>query len=91
MCYIRTIPNPFNPATTIKYSLPVESTVKINIYNSLGEMIETFVSEMQSSGNYEVTWNAQNYSSGVYYYSFEVIGVDGSKSQREMKKIVFLK
>jgi photosystem II stability/assembly factor-like uncharacterized protein len=84
-------PNPFNPSTTLKYSLPVESTVKINIYNSLGEMIETLVSEIQSSGNYEVSWNAQNYSSGVYYYSFEVNSLDGTQSHREMKKIVFLK
>lgn len=84
-------PNPFNPSTTIKYSLPVESTVKINIYNSLGETIEELASETQPEGNYEVTWNAQNYSSGVYYYSFEVNGADGSQSHREMKKIVFLK
>ncbi len=84
-------PNPFNPSTTIKYSLPVESTVRINIYNSLGQMIEELVSKVQTSGNYEVTWNAQNYSSGVYYYSFEVNSADGSKSHREMKKIVFLK
>jgi len=84
-------PNPFNPSTTIKYSLPVESNVRINIYNSIGEMIDELVSETQSSGNYEVTWNAQNYSSGIYYYSFEVSSTDGSNSHREMKKIVFLK
>ncbi len=84
-------PNPFNPSTIIKYSLPVESTVRINIYNSLGQMIEELVSKVQTFGNYEVTWNAQNYSSGVYYYSFEVNSADGSKSHREMKKIVFLK
>jgi hypothetical protein len=84
-------PNPFNPSTTIKYSLPVESNVKINIYNSLGEMIEELISKAQSFGNYEVTWNAQNYSSGIYYYSFEVNSVDGSQTHREMKKIVFLK
>ena len=84
-------PNPFNPSTTIKYSLPVESNVRINIYNSLGEMIEELISETQPTGNYEVTWNAQNYSSGVYYYSFEVNSADGSQSHREMKKIVFLK
>ena len=84
-------PNPFNPSTTIKYSLPVESTVKINIYNSLGETIEELASETQPEGNYEVTWNAQNYSSGIYYYSFEVNSADGSQSHREMKKIVFLK
>lgn len=84
-------PNPFNPSTTIKYSLPVESNVRINIYNSIGQIIDQLVSEIQSSGNYEVSWNAQNYSSGIYYYSFEVTSVDGSKSHREMKKIVFLK
>jgi len=84
-------PNPFNPLTTIKYSLPVESFVKINIYNALGEVIEELVSKVQSSGNYEVTWNAQNYSSGIYYYSFEVTSADGSQIHREMKKIVFLK
>jgi len=84
-------PNPFNPSTTIKYSLPVESIVRINIYNALGEIIEELVSKSQSSGNYEVTWNAQNYSSGIYYYSFEVNSADGSQSYREMKKIVFLK
>ncbi|MCW9065222.1 MAG: T9SS type A sorting domain-containing protein, partial [Ignavibacteriaceae bacterium] len=81
-------PNPFNPSTTIKYSLPVESNVIINIYNSLGQMIEELKSQTQPVGNYEVTWNAQNYSSGVYYYSFEVNSVDGSQSHREMKKIV---
>ncbi len=84
-------PNPFNPSTTIKYSLPVESSVRINIYNSLGEMIKELAAETLPTGNYEVTWNAQNYSSGVYYYSFEVNSIDGSQSHREMKKIVFLK
>jgi photosystem II stability/assembly factor-like uncharacterized protein len=84
-------PNPFNPSTTIKYSLPAESTVIINIYNALGEVIEELISKMQSPGNYEATWNAQDYSSGIYYYSFEVSSTDGSQSHREMKKIVFLK
>jgi hypothetical protein len=84
-------PNPFNPSTTIKYSLPVESFVKINIYNALGEVIEKLVSEMQNYGTYEIIWDAKNYSSGIYYYSFEVNSADGSQSHREMKKIVFLK
>ena len=84
-------PNPFNPSTAIKYSLPVESLVRINIYNALGEIIEELVSKVQSLGNYEVIWNAHNYSSGIYYYSFEVTSADGSQSHREMKKIVFLK
>ena len=84
-------PNPFNPSTTIQYSLPVESNVSIKIYNSLGEMIVNLLSESKPAGSYEVIWNAQEFSSGVYYYSFEVTSVDGTQSHREMKKIVFLK
>ncbi len=84
-------PNPFNPSTTISYSLPVESHVKINIYNSIGQVIEEIKNEVHNPGKYEVNWNAENNSSGIYFYSFEVNSVDGSKSHREMKKIVFLK
>jgi photosystem II stability/assembly factor-like uncharacterized protein len=84
-------PNPFNPFTTIKYSLPIESQVRISIYNALGEVIEELVSKVQDAGSYEVTWNAQNNSSGIYYYSFEVNSFDGSQSHHEMKKIVYLK
>ncbi len=84
-------PNPFNPSTTIKYSLPIESQVRISIYNALGEVIEELVSKVQDAGSYEVTWNAQNNSSGIYYYSFEVNSFDGSQSHHEMKKIVYLK
>jgi len=84
-------PNPFNPSTKIQYSLTVESSVVIKIYNSLGEMIEELVSEIQSPGSHEVVWNAQKFSSGVYYYSFNLSSTDGTQSHREMKKIVFLK
>jgi photosystem II stability/assembly factor-like uncharacterized protein len=84
-------PNPFNPSTAIKFSIPEESQVRINIYNSIGEVVENLVNKDYQPGNYEVSWNAQNYSSGIYYYSFEVTSSDGSQSHREMKKIVFLK
>jgi len=84
-------PNPFNPSTTIKYSLPIESNVRIKIFNAIGEVIENLVSETQPAGTHNVVWNAQNQSSGIYYYSFEVTSSDGSQSHREMKKIVLLK
>jgi len=83
-------PNPFNPSTTIKYSLPVESLVRIRIYNSIGEVIEELVNGMQERGNYETSWNAEDYSSGIYFYSFELSGEDG-QTHSEMKKIVFMK
>jgi len=84
-------PNPFNPSTTIEYSLPIESSIRIKIFNAIGEVIEELVSETQPAGTHNVVWNAQNHSSGIYYYSFEVTSADGSQSHREMKKIVFLK
>lgn len=84
-------PNPFNPSTTIKYSLPVASNVKITIYNSIGQSIEQLISGLLEAGTYEITWNADGYSSGIYFYSFEVDKLDGSSPHREMKKIVFMK
>jgi hypothetical protein len=84
-------PNPFNPSTRIEYSLPVESSVKITIHNSIGEAVEVLTSEVQQPGSYEVVWNAGERSSGIYFYTFELTPLDGSKVHREMKKIVFMK
>jgi hypothetical protein len=61
-------PNPFNPNTTINYSLPKQSNVKIKVYNILGKEILTLVNENKPQGNYSVEFNANNLSSGVYFY-----------------------
>lgn len=61
-------PNPFNPITTIKYQLPVTSRVFIKIYNSLGKEITTLVSKTQMPGTHTLSFNAENLSSGVYFY-----------------------
>ncbi len=61
-------PNPFNPSTTISYSLPQSGFVKLNVYDALGREIATLVNEKQQSGNYSVQFNAENLSSGVYFY-----------------------
>lgn len=61
-------PNPFNPNTTIQFSVPEQSFVKLEIFNSLGEKISTLVSEELNAGNYKYEWNAENLSSGIYYY-----------------------
>lgn len=84
-------PNPFNPSTTIKFSVPEESQVKLNIYNSIGEVVENLVNQAYQAGSYEVSWNATNYPSGIYFYSFEVSRADGVPVQREVRKIVYLK
>jgi len=64
-------PNPFNPVTNIKYSIAAASQVNLKIYDILGRHIQTLVNEMQSPGQYTVTFNAANLSSGVYLYRIE--------------------
>ena len=64
-------PNPFNPSTKIKYSIPISSQVSLKIFNTLGEEIETLVNEEKPVGTYEVNWNAANLPSGVYFYRLQ--------------------
>ena len=84
-------PNPFNPSTTIKFSIPEASQIKINIYNSIGEAIENLADGSYEPGDYEVKWNAQNYPSGIYFYTFEANNSNGTQVHRETRKIVYLK
>ena len=64
-------PNPFNPVTMIRYSIPEESFVKLEIINSLGERIELLENDIKSSGTYESLWNASDLPSGVYFYQLQ--------------------
>jgi hypothetical protein len=61
-------PNPFNPMTTIKYDIAKSSEVEIAIYDELGREVVRLVNTKQNPGTYEVTWDASNYSSGLYFY-----------------------
>lgn len=61
-------PNPFNPSTVIRYSLPVRSSVSLKVYDILGREIATLVEEQQPAGRYETTWDASGFASGVYLY-----------------------
>lgn len=88
-------PNPFNPSTTINYQLPYESTVKINIYNLLGQEVKTLIAETQSAGYYSQVWNGNDnthrkISSGVYIYRIEAVGPQ-NKRFIEVKKMVMIK
>jgi len=61
-------PNPFNAQTVIEYQLPVTSSVKLEVYNLLGEKVVTLVDEEQQAGYKSVTWDGSEVSSGVYLY-----------------------
>lgn len=60
-------PNPFNAATKIRYNIPVAGEVSIRIYDMIGREAAVLVEEFKEPGTYSVTWNANNYSSGVYF------------------------
>ena len=51
-------PNPFNPATTIKFSVPVAGKVTLNVFNILGEKVVSLVDEVKDSGSYEINFDA---------------------------------
>ncbi len=61
-------PNPFNPATIIKYSVPSTFFVVLEVYNTLGQKVETLVNEIKPAGEYSIIFNGENLSTGVYYY-----------------------
>ncbi|MGB5893764.1 MAG: YCF48-related protein, partial [Ignavibacteriaceae bacterium] len=78
-------PNPFNPNTKIKYSVPQSSQVIIKVFDILGNEIETLVNEEKPSGYYELEFNASKLASGIYFYRIQ------AGSVVETKKMVLMK
>ena len=82
---LQNYPNPFNPTTKIKYSVPADGFVNIAIYNVLGDKVTEIVNSIQEAGNYEVTFDASKFASGMYLYRME------SGSFVSVKKMMILK
>lgn len=64
-------PNPFNPTTKIKFDLPKNSFVKINVFDITGRILSEIVNQNLSAGSYEADFNGANLSSGIYYYRID--------------------
>jgi len=64
-------PNPFNAFTLIKYELPQQSYVRIDIYDILGRNIVTIQDGLQPAGKHQIVWDAEGYSSGIYFYQLQ--------------------
>ena len=78
-------PNPFNALTIIRYSLPSASDVTIEIFDILGRRVETLVQGEQPAGYHQVVWDAENQSSGMYFYRIQ------AGEYIETRKMVLLK
>jgi probable HAF family extracellular repeat protein len=84
-------PNPFNPSTTISYQLPVISHVALKVYDVLGREVATLANGVETPGQHRVSWNADRFASGVYFYRLETTALGGVKSFMATKKLVLLK
>jgi hypothetical protein len=90
-CLQQNYPNPFNPSTIISYQLSAVSYVRLNIFDMLGKEVAVLVNERKSPGAYKITWDGktsggQITSSGVYFYSLTINGIE-----RTARKLIFLK
>jgi hypothetical protein len=78
-------PNPFNPVTTIQFSVPRESHVRLKVYNSFGAEVATLVDRQVAAGTYKVNWDASRLASGFYLYRLETEGFAQTKKLLLMK------
>ncbi len=82
-------PNPFNPTTSIQYAISSRQIITIKVYDVLGKEVAILVNEEKPAGTYEVTFNAGELSSGVYFYTLTLTSSEGKK-QTITKKMILL-
>lgn len=84
-------PNPFNPSTTVSYTLPAASRVRIVIYSILGQHVAELVNANQTTGRYRVTWNA-GVASGMYFYRIEAVSLSAPNRRFvDVKKLLLIR
>lgn len=78
-------PNPFNASTTIRYALPEDAFVVIDIINIAGQKVKTILSEQQQAGYKEIIWHASDAASGVYFCKITANNFSGTKQLTLLK------
>jgi len=90
-------PNPFNPSTTISFHLPKLSYVELSIYNSLGQLIRTFVSKNYLAGTHSIEWDGrddfgEDVVSGIYFYNLKASNpVHSMADFSETRKMILIR
>ena len=83
-------PNPFNPSTVVNFTLPVESSITLKVYNMLGEDVLEILNSGLQAGYHKLDIDGSALSSGSYFYVLEATGTDGS-IYRSVKKMILMK
>jgi hypothetical protein len=85
-------PNPFNPTTTISYSIPLSSFASLKVYNALGKEVAVPANEEKPAGNFKVNFNAKDLTSGIYFYKLQAMPIGRQAgSFVETKKMLLFK
>ena len=78
-------PNPFNPSTSLRFSIPAAAYIELSVYDLRGKLVDALISDYLPAGNHQLVWNAQDQVSGVYLVRLE------SDSKTQIKRMTLLK
>ncbi|MFC1606667.1 DUF362 domain-containing protein [Candidatus Latescibacterota bacterium] len=78
-------PNPFNPSTSIEYVLPSNGNVRVEVFNSAGQLVDVLADGYRSFGSHMAVWNTNNHPSGVYFYRLRFGGFSETKKMTLLK------
>jgi len=78
-------PNPFNYTTVISYDLPVNTNIRIDVYDISGKLVDTIIDNFQNAGKYNIIWDAHQLSSGLYFYQIQ------TDNYKNIKKSILIK
>lgn len=82
---MQNFPNPFNPVTKIRYEIPNSNFVSLKVFDISGKEVSVLVNRIQSPGSYEVSFDASDLTSGIYYYRLETKNFSASKKMLLIK------
>jgi len=84
-------PNPFNPNTKINYELRVTGYVKLSVFDITGKVVKQLVNKKQSPGNYNIEFNGEGLTSGIYFYRIEITDEKSNEIYVDTKKMILTK